>query len=520
MKNDTLTIDLQAEIAALKTEITELKTLVKYYEEQFRLNKHRQYGASSEKSEYDFKQLSIFNETELFADATVAEPELAEVEKHYRKRTRLTNDRLPENLPVETVVHTLPEEEQICPDCGNPLHVMGHEAWRGLKIIPAQVVIVEHIGSTYACRNCEENSDYVPIVKAPMPESVIKGSFASPEIVSHIMTQKFVMGIPLYRQEQELNRNGIKLSRQTMSNWLLRCTEDWLEPIYERMKARLLTHEVLHADETTLQVLRESGKTAQSKSYMWLYRTSGDTKTPIVLYEYQPNRRAEHPEAFLKDFTGYLHADGYDGYHRLPESIVVVGCWAHLRRKFDEALKSLPEKDREGSKAMPGKRYCDKLFELERAFADLPPDRRFEYRLEKSKPLLDEFYAWVYSSNEPPKTGLGKALYYALSQREYLEGYLLDGRLEISNNRAERSIKPFVIGRKNWLFANTPKGARASSVIYSIAETAKENMLKPFEYLAFLLRTLPNAKMSELDPMLPWGDKVPEICRMPENADS
>ena len=311
------------------------------------------------------------------------------------------------------------------------------------------------------------------------------------------------------------NRNGILLSRQTMSNWLIRCANDWLKPIYDRLKKHLLEHDVLHGDETTLQVLHEPGKTAQQKSYMWLYRTSGDTKRSIVLYEYQPDRKWERPEAFLKGFSGYLHADGYEGYHNLPENIVVVGCWAHMRRKFDEALKVLPEKDREDSGAMVGKRYCDRLFSNEREFVDMKPDERFEKRRKFSKPLLDEFFKWAQDLKALPKSLLGQAANYALSQRAYLERFLLDGRLEISNNRAERSIKPFVIGRKNWLFANTANGAKASSIIYSIIETAKENHLKPFEYLVFLLQNIPNSTTAKLDDFLPWSELIPDSCRTP-----
>lgn len=334
---------LVSENAELKNRITELEALVKYYEEQFRLAKHKQFGASSEKSEYDIDQINLFNEAEATADEKATEPELIEVEKHYRRRKRSANDRMPEDLPVEIIEHELPSDEQICSECGGALHVMGRETLRELKIIPAQAVIVEHRQHIYSCRCCEKNSDHTPIVKAEMPEPVIKGSFASAETVAYIMTQKFVMSVPLYRQEQEWNRVGIMLSRQTMSNWLIRCARDWLEPLYDRLKKRLLEREVLHADETTLQVLHEPGKSAQSKSYMWLYRTSGDTDKPVVLYEYQPDRKWERPETFLKGFSGYLHADGYEGYHNLPDNITVVGCWAHMRRKFDEAMKTLPD---------------------------------------------------------------------------------------------------------------------------------------------------------------------------------
>lgn len=494
-KSDLAAVDTaenQTEIAKLKARVSELETLVKYYEEQFRISKHRQYGASSEKSEYDLAQLSVFNEAELFADANVPEPELVEVEKHYRKRTRLTTDKLPENLPVEVVEHDLPEAEQVCPECGGPLHVMGRDIRRELVIVPAQVKIREHVRKVYACRDCEKDECGVPIVKSPANEPVIKGSFASPEAIAHIMTQKFVMGSPLYRQEQELKQNGIMLSRQTMSNWLIRVAEDWLEPIYDALHEVLCTHDVLHADETTLQVLREPGKTAQSKSYIWLYRTSGDTLHPIVLYDYQPDRRSKRPAEFLKDFNGYLHTDGYDGYHSLKDGITIIGCWAHVRRKFDEALKALPEHDREGSSALRGKRYCDRLFELEREFKSLKADERFAKRQEWSKPVLDEFFTWVVALDAIPKTGVGIAAHYALSQRKYLERYLLDGRLEISNNRAERSIKPFVIDRKNFLFANTPRGAKASAVMFSLIETAKENGLNPFEYLVYVFNNAPN----------------------------
>ena len=317
MENDISNAELITENAVLKSKILKLETLVKYYEEQFRLSKHRQFGASSEKSQYDFKQLSLFNEAEVTADVNVPEPELVEIEKYYRKKTRLINDRLPENLPVEVVEHDLPVSEQVCPECSGDLHVMGCEKRRELKIIPAQAMIVEHVRKIYACRDCEKDECGVPIIKAPIDEPVIKGSFAAPESIAYIMTQKFVMGSPLYRQEQDWNRNGIQLSRQTMSNWLIKATEDWLEPVYNVLREILCSHDVLHGDETTLQVLREPGKSAQSKSYMWLYRTGSDAAHPIVLYEYQPNRRAKHPEDFLKGFNGFLHADGYHGYHEI-----------------------------------------------------------------------------------------------------------------------------------------------------------------------------------------------------------
>jgi len=528
MQNDVLTItvpvseyeDLKAQavgyeglktqLREYETNIAELTSKVEWLMEQFRLAQHRRFGASSEKSDHD--QVNLFNELEITSDILIPEPELVEVEKHFRKRKNMVNDKLPEDLPVETVIHDLPAEEQICPECSGALHVMGHKTLRReLKLIPAKAFIVEHVCNVYACRNCERDECGVPIVKAAVSNPVIKGGFASPEAVAHIAAQKFVMGVPLYRQEQEWNRYGINLTRQTMSNWLIKATFEWLEPVYDVLKEILCLHKVLHADETSLQVLHEPDKPPESKSYMWLYRTSGDTDNPIVLYEYQPDRKAEHPKRFLEDFSGYLHADGYDGYHDLSDSIRVVGCFAHARRKFDEAIKGMPKKDQADSLAMVGKRFCDKLFSLERDFFDLTADERLQKRRELSKPVFDEFYRWIATRNPPPKTGLTAAVVYMQNQREYLERYLEDGRLEISNNRAERSIKPFVIGRKNWLFANTPRGAKASAILYSIIETAKENKLNPHEYLTYIFKNAPNwdirSNCDNLDRLMPWNVK-------------
>jgi len=533
MKNDTSTItipkseyeslktkhaELKARETQLEAEVSELSQQLKWCMEQLRLVRHKQFGASSEKSE-TFDQINIFNEAEVEAEPVAPEPELTEIKRHFRNRRRNAKDRLPDDLPVEIVEHDLPEDEKVCPECGEPMHVMGHETREELKIIPAKAVIVRHVRKVYACRDCEKNSDHVPIVKATLPEPVIKGSFASPEAIAHIMYQKFVMYAPMYRQEQDWKRNGIMLSRQTMSNWLIRVTQDWLEPIYKELRRKLLEADVLHGDETTLQVLREPGKPAQSKSYMWLYRTSGDAESPIIIYEYQPNRRAENPETFLKNFSGYLHADGYDGYHKLPENITVVGCWSHVRRKWFDALKTLPKEKRAGTNAQRGVSYIDKLFALERQFGELSPEERLRKRQKVAKPILDEFFVWANSLGDAKFTLLGAAAHYTLSQKKYLEHYLLDGRLEISNNRAERSIKPFVMSRKNFLFTNTPAGAQASAVMFSIIETAKENMLNPYEYLTYVFKNAPNWDIHN-DPhalarLMPVSKDLPDHIKYP-----
>ena len=478
--------------------------------EQLRLNRKKQYGPSSEQlDQLVFEQFGrVFNEAEAWC-AGVGKKE-TQVKAHTRKpRSGSMEEVVPEGTPVEVVEHR--PEDRSCPKCGSEMVEIGKEVRRTLKMEPARFWIQEDVYYTYACKVCEKETGDSVIVNTPKKPAVLPGSFASPEAIAHLMVQKFVMYSPLYRQEQEWGRQGLKLSRQVMSHWLLRAAEDWLAPIYQELHRELLKRDVLHGDETTLQVLKEPGKSAQSKSYMWLYRTGGDAEHPIVLYDYRPDRKAKNAEEFLEGFSGYLHADGYQGYHKLRPDIRVVGCWAHARRKFDEAVKSLPKKEQAGCAALEGQAFCTKLFAIEAEIQDLSLEEKRKQRQGRAKPVLDALFSWAEEKRKvtPPKSALGKALHYLKEQRPYLVRYLEDGRLEISNNRAERSIKPFVMGRKNWLFANTPAGARASAVIYSLMETAKETGLDPYKYLLWVLREAP--KLFETD--REWAKKLtPEHC--------
>lgn len=504
------------EFQAQRKKISELESRVDMLMEALRLARHKQFGASSEKSEDTLvEQLSfLFNEAEVFAEAKAEEDSAVVVAAHKRhKKHEYALDTIPEGIPTEQVEHRLEGTDLVCPQCGETMTEIGKEVVKTLKIVPAQYIVQENIYCTYACKRCGESADEgceTPIVKTPREKNIIPGSFATPEAIAQIMTQKFVMGSPLYRQEQEINRQGIHLSRQTMSNWILKAAEDYLTPVYEQLHKELLKRDVLHADETTLQVLHEPGKKPQSDSYMWLYRTGGDTDKPIVLYEYQPGRGAKHPKEFLDGFHGYLHADGYAGYHSLPEEITVVGCWAHLRRKFDEAVKSLPKGKANGSSAAQGLAYCNLLFAIEQELSEkkVTEKERYHERLKQAKPVLDATFAWANSRTAAPKSTLGKAFTYLKEQWPYLTNYLKDGRLEISNNRAERSIKPFVIDRKNFLFANTPKGATGSAVMFSMIQTAIENGLDPYRYLTWLLKTANNADLNDrqtVQALLPWN---------------
>jgi transposase len=515
MKNtENLIEKLQTEIELLKQEKADLELKLKWFEEQQRLFLQKKYGRSSEKT--DNGQLSIFNEAESEAKLEIPEPAIEEVTCKRKKQQGHREATLKE-LPVETVEYHLPEENQTC-NCGGKLHIMSKEVRKELKIVPAQLSVVEHVQYVYACRDCEKNNIRATIETAAMPKPPLPGSMASSSAIAYVMNEKFVKGIPLYRQEQEWQRMGIEISRQTMANWMIQSSSRWLRFIYDRMREHLLKKDILNADETTLQVLKEPGRNADSKSYMWLYRTGRDGP-PIILYDYQTTRAAKHPIRFLKDFKGYLHTDGYDGYNNLP-GVIPVGCWAHARRYFIDALKAMPpKKDDKLTTTEEGLAFCNKFFEIERKLQDKTDKERYEGRMQESLPVLDEFKKWLKEKRQRvlPKSSLGKAIQYCLNQWDKLTGFLLDGRLEIDNNRSERSIKPFVIGRKNWLFSNTPKGATSSAIIYSMVETAKENGLNPLNYLKYILDTLPNTDLNNieiLDKLMPWSLTLPEECKV------
>jgi transposase len=495
-------------------EISRLQKENELLRERFRLSQLRQFGASREKFVSIEEAMLLFDEAEAVSDPAAVEPTLETITYKRAKTTGRRDEQL-EGLPEEIIEHTLPADEQICSCCNGPMHKMGENTRRELKIIPAQAIVVKHVAHVYSCRHCQKNEIETPVAAAPLPDQAFPKSMASATSVAYIIDCKYVQGLPLYRQEQILERNGIFLSRQTLANWILKGA-DHLILIYNRLKQKLLTLDILHADETTLQVLHEEDRAAETKSYIWLYR-SGRDGPPIVLFEYKPTRSAENPKRFLKDFRGYLHADAYAAYDQL-EGVTLVGCWAHARRGFSDVLKTLTPQMQKKSAAAVGLSYCNKLFAIEKELQDVSAEERKEQRLKRSAPVLAEFKAWLTGPGVAvlPAGGTGKAIAYCNNQWSKLTAFLLDGRLEIDNNRSERSIKPFVIGRKNWLFANTPKGATASATIYSIVETAKENGLNPLAYLTYLFEQIPSidkANPTEIDRLLPTSADLPEHLR-------
>ena len=493
-----------------------LKAENQWLKEQLGLAKKRLFAPSSEQSPTGQEAL-LFNEAETLASPVLPDPETEEI-TYSRRKSRGPRQLTLEDLPVEEIPYDLPEEEQVCPQCQGALHKMGEELRNEIKIIPAVFTLVKHLRSKYACRHCQNHEIKKPILTAPMPETAFPNSLASPSAVAYIMSQKFVEGLPLYRQEQNLLRQGLHLSRQTMANWML-AGAGWLDTLYLRMKVLLLQRDLLNADETLLQVLHEPGRAAKTHSALWLYR-SGRDGPPIVLFEYQMTRAGEHARTFLNGFHGYLHVDGYAAYEGLPD-VTLVGCWAHVRRKFLEAIAVLPATQRKGGTvAHVGLDFCDKLFRIERDLHATTPEQRFSARQERSRPVLEKLRLWLeeMEGKTLSKSALGGAVTYCRNQWPKLVNFLLDGRLELDNNRSERSIRPFVIGRKNWLFANTPRGAKASATIYSMVETAKENGLNPLCYLTYLFEQLPNINLKDpnaLDRLLPWSETVQAKYRVP-----
>ena len=505
---------LEALVERLAARIAQQDALIKYYEAQFKQSQRRQFGSSSEQSPDQLRFENLFNEAEEISDPSLPEPVYEEVAYKRKKRVGKRGEDL-SGLPVERIDYELSETERKCAECGEIMDDIGVTMRDELDVIPARVVHKQHAVHAYRCGSCGKNSGHATIVRAEAPPPLIGGSLASASAVAYIASQKFVNGIPLYRQERGFGYDGIVLSRQTMANWLIYCALNYLMTIYILLKERLLNGDLCHGDETSLKVLHEPGRDAKTNSYEWLYRTSKCSPHQIVIYEYQETRKQDHPQAFLKGFKGYLHCDGYQSYHNLPPDIIIVGCWAHARRYWEKLYESLLEPQREGSIAERGLVYINLLFLYEEEFHDLTPQERYEQRLKYSKPVSDEFFGWVGTITALPKSLLGDAVHYTLAQRKYLENVYLDGRLEWSNNRAERSIKPFVQGRKQWLFSNTPNGAESSSIYYTLLETAKENNLNPREYLSYLLEKLPSATTRECESLLPWSESLPDHCRVP-----
>jgi transposase len=483
-------------------EISQLKQQYQQVLEQFRLAQQKQYGKSSEVSS---EQLGLFNEAEQLVEEDVSSIEVTQ-ETVTITRNKPKRSALPKDLPREVIVHDIDDADKVCDGCGHDLHKMGEDKSEQLEFIPAQIKVIEHVRPKYSCRHCEQQGTEVHIKIAPVPASVLPKSIATPSLLSQIIINKYQYALPLYRQESLFKQYGIELSRQTMASWIVKLTL-LLDRLYQRCQQILLQQSVIHADETPLKVINEDKAT----SYMWVYCTGSDSAmlTPdknrppnLVLYDYQNSRAGQCAREYLDGYSGYLQVDGYVGYEH--NAATLAGCWAHARRKFIDAQKT-QVKGKTG-KADWAINHIRKLYRIEAAIKETTTEEKTAIRQNQSLPLLQQFKTWLDKSalQVPPKSAVGKAIAYSLRQWPKLLRYTESGELSIDNNRAERAIKPFVIGRKNWLFSNTASGAQASAMMYSIIETAKANDLIPLDYLRYLLDELPT-KPEDIDYLLPWN---------------
>ena len=506
-------------VTELEKRITELEKENLLLQEKVAFLTRKLYGRSTEQtSSLGIQgQMSFFDEAETSAEPKAAEPDLKDVASYRRRRFPGQREELLKDIPHEKKLCTLAEEDRFCEACSTPLVSIGEEFVRTeIEFIPAEVRVIDYYRETFECRSCRKaGKPYIE--KSPLPEPVILHSFASPGAIAQVIHQKYELAVPLYRQEAEWQELGVRLGRATMSNWIIVSYRDWLSPVVELLKSKLLEQNYLHIDETPVQVMGEPGRKHTTDSYMWVYSSIKNSEYPIRLFDYQPGRSGKYVEKQLKGYHGYIHTDAYKGYEKVL-NVTRCFCWSHLRRYFVEAL---PQGITDPESTIPGQaiRSINRLFELEKNLEVLSAEGKKEQRLIQEVPVLEAFWSWAETASMGvlPGSKLGAAFTYAFNQKEGLMNYLRDGNCAISNNLAENSIRPFTIGRKNWLFSGSPRGAQASAGIYTLIETAKANGLNPRRYIEYILGDLPGTTFLQhpefLDDYLPWDPIIQKLCR-------
>ena len=517
--------ELEASNLELQSQNRQLAQRIEQLEEQFRLAQIKRFAPSSEKLKD-----RVLDEAEQIAATEPAEdhseksrfalPDTGLPEEETPAHKKRGRKPLPAELPRTRIEYDLSDEQKVCPCCQTAMHRMGEETSEQLHI-EVKASVLQHVRFKYACRHCERNAERTPIVTAPMPAQPLPGSNASPAMIATVMTGKYADGTPLYRMEDALARSNITVGRGTLANWIIKPAETHLTRLYEAMRETLLSQQLIHGDETTVQVLKEPGKTAQSTSYMWVYRSAQDSEQPVVLFEYQPGRHHVHPQAFLAGYQGMLMSDGYSAW-RMLEGVTHFGCAAHARRKFDEANKA---QKKPGGRPLQALAFFKSLYQIEALAQGQLPERQtradYTYRLrqEHSLPLLKAFKTWLdeQATKALPESLIGKAISYTRNQWEYLSRYVEDGRAPIDNNILERDIRPFTTGRKSWLFSDTVAGAKASAVIYSLLLTCRACGIEPYAYLRQVLTELPQRPSgADISDLLPFNfarqQRVTKIC--------
>jgi len=519
-----LFLQLQDQNDKLSGEIQELNKKMEVLIEQITLANKNRFGRSSEKmtdtSQICFMEVDgtivFFNEAEAVSDLDAEEPDTLENKPARTAKVVGKKDADIKDLPVNIINHYLTDEELVAEFGENGWKQLPDAISKRYRFIPAKVEIDEHHVGVYASKTDDR------IIKADHPKALLHGSLVSPTIAAAIMNGKYVNAVPLYRLEQEFSRYGLTITRQNMANWMIRLGESYLAVLYDYLHQKLYNYHVIQADETPVLVNRD-GRSAGSKSYMWVYR-SGHlyTDKQIVLYDYHKTRNSSHPREFLRDYSGICVTDGYQVYHTIEkerEDLQIAGCWVHARRKFDEALTVIPKAHQNKSNAFLVIKQIQAIYHEEGKLNKLSSEERLMQRQLVIKPLVDALFAYL-KKMEPtvPASGqLRKAYTYILNQEKYLRVFLEDGEVPIDNNASERAIRGFCIGKKNWQMIDTINGAHSSAIIYSIAETAKANNLKPYDYFVYLLEEIPKHMEQKdrtfLEDLLPWSKKLPEGIR-------
>ena len=523
----TMFLGLQDQVEALTKEVSSLDQKMQLMLEQLVLSNQERFGRSSEKMD-DHTQICFmevdgeivfFNEAEAVCDLDASEPEDLEVPKTRGKKQEGKKDKYLSSLTHNQILHYLSEEELIAEFGVNGWKQLPDAIARRYKFIPAKVEVDEHHIGVYASKADGH------MVKAPHPKALLHGSPVSASLAAAIINGKYINAVPLYRLEKEFERYGLAITRQNMANWMIRLAEEYLGVLYDHLHTLLYQYHVIQADETPVLVHRD-GRPAGSKSYMWVYRSGFMyPEKQIILYDYQKTRNASHPRTFLRDYSGICVTDGYQVYHTVEkelEELTIAGCWVHARRRFDEALKTLPQQVRKKSIAHLVMKQIQAIYREEGKLTDLSSEERLKQRRLIIKPLVDALFVYL-KQQEPEVQKSGKirdAFTYILNQERYLRVFLEHGDVPMDNNASERAIRGFCIGKKNWQVIDTINGANSSAIIYSIAETAKANNLKPYEYFQYLLTELPehmdDTDRSFLDDFLPWSDKLPSNIRKPQ----
>lgn len=493
-----------SELAKEKEELIEKNF---YLEEKLKLANLFRFARKSEKwTEEDEKQSRLFDEAE-YRDNITADSEKNKVEdkiivKSYSRKKK-GRKKIAQDFPREEVVHDLEDDEKVCA-CGHEKEHIGDDVSEKLDVIPAQFRVIRNIYKKYACKKCEGTSEEgKPAVQtAERPKEMLPKSITTPGLLAYLFCGKFEYALPYYRQEKMFSKMGIALSRTDMCNWQIKTTGN-LSDLQTVFEEEIRSGPLIHIDETTIRVLKENNESHDSKNYMWVY-LGGIKDKPLVLYRYHKGRSGKIPYEFLKDYKGVILTDGYPGYNKLGglEEIIHVGCWAHVRRKFIDAKKVA----KGNSEAVVVLQLIRRLFAIERIGRKISPDELLELRQKISKPTTEKIKNWLdnMKSQVPPKITLGKAIHYALNEWEKLIRFLNMSNVRIDNNLVENAIRPFVIGRKNWMFSDTPKGAASSAFMYSLIESAKANGIDSYWYLRYLFEKYPYAQSKvEIKKLLP-----------------